>query len=97
MRIDPQSSDTSIYCCRADLPGTDFVAHDLILAPDGSSVAILDKGQFCLLYETDADESLAGPNAFMAGEGLSHVMEEEEDWEAGQASFMSSNMGAVLA
>lgn len=76
--------------------GTDFAAHDVISAPDGSSVAILDKTQFCMLYETDADETIREAK-WEASEGLSHVMEEEEDWEASQTSFLSSHLGEVLA
>lgn len=49
-----------------------------------------------MLYETDEDETIGGPGR-VAEEGLSHVLEEEEDWETGQASFLSSNLGSVLA
>lgn len=81
----------------ADLnTGTDFAAHDVISAPDGSSMAILDKTQFCMLYETGADETIREAK-WETSEGLSHVMEEEEDWEANQSSFLSSNLGEVLA
>lgn len=76
--------------------GTEFAAHELISSPDGSSVAILDKTQFCMLYETDADETV-GERWDGNNEGLSHVMGEDEDWEAGQASFLSSRLGEVLA
>jgi hypothetical protein len=76
--------------------GTDFTAHDVISAPDGSSVAILDKTQFCMLYETDNDETVREAK-WETAEGLSHVMEEEEDWEASQQSFLSTNLGEVLA
>jgi hypothetical protein len=79
--------------------GTEFSAHELICAPDGSSVAILDKGQFCMLYETDEGSSAAAEQSarWEADEGLTHVSEEEEEWEAGQASFLSSHLEQVLA
>lgn len=75
--------------------GTVFAAHDVISAPDGCSIAILDKTQYCMLYETEGDETIGG-KGWEASEGLSHVIEEEEDWEAGQASFLSSHPGGIL-
>ena len=51
-----------------------------------------------MLYETDGDgDETIREARWETSEGLSHVMEEEEDWEAGQQSFLSSNLGEVLA
>lgn len=47
-----------------------------------------------MLYETEGNETIGGMDI---SEGLSHVMEEEEDWEAGQTSFLSSHLGEILA
>jgi hypothetical protein len=67
----------------------------LHFAPDGSSLAILDKNQFCMLYEAEADQTVT--QGWDMNEGLTQVNEEEEDWEAGQASFLSSNLDQILA
>lgn len=58
-------------------------------------MAILDKTQFCMLYEAEADKTI--DNGWDKNEGLTQVNEEEEDWEAGQASFLSSNLDQILA
>ena len=82
----------------ADEAGTDFSAHDLHFAPDGSSIAILDKGQFCMLYEAEGDaEQTMEERRWDMNEGLTQVNEEDEDWEVGQASFLSSNLDQILA
>jgi hypothetical protein len=64
-----------------------------VWAPDGASLAILDKqrSQFCVLYEPDAEEE--GGNQSASGrwdgeEGLTHVSEEEE-LEYGEAERSS--------
>ena len=82
----------------ADPAGTEFSAHDLHFAPDGSSIAILDKGQFCMLYEAEGDaEQTMEERRWDMNEGLTQVNEEDEDWEVGQASFLSSNLDQILA
>jgi hypothetical protein len=91
----------SYFIClvnRADLAVTDFSAHDIHFAPDGSSIAILDKGQFCMLYEAEGEaEQNVEERKWDMNEGLTQVNEEEEDWEANQASFLSSNLDQILA
>ncbi|OCF75332.1 hypothetical protein I204_04187 [Kwoniella mangroviensis CBS 8886] len=66
---------------------SDFSANELHWAPDGSSVVIQDKSQFCLLYmnesettdtDTNTDRSIKRDDV---DEGLSHVVEEEEEEE----------------
>jgi hypothetical protein len=47
-----------------------------------------------MLYEAEADQTVT--EGWDMKEGLTQV-EEEEDWEAGQASFLSSNLGQILA
>jgi hypothetical protein len=48
-----------------------------------------------MLYEAEADESMS--RGWDMNEGLTQVQEEEEDWETGQASFLSSNLDQILA
>jgi hypothetical protein len=48
-----------------------------------------------MLYEAEADQTVT--QGWDMNEGLTQVNEEEEDWEAGQASFLSSNLGQILA
>jgi hypothetical protein len=54
-----------------------------------------------MLYETEGDQSGSATEQSTARwdmeEGLTHVSEEEEHWEAGQASFLSSNLEHVVA
>ncbi|WWC88231.1 uncharacterized protein L201_003136 [Kwoniella dendrophila CBS 6074] len=61
----------------------EFSAIDLQWAPDGTSLVIQDKSQFCLLYDNDTDTAVGDASARWDGadEGLSHVMEEDEDEE----------------
>jgi hypothetical protein len=51
-----------------------------------------------MLYEIgpDAEETME-QKGWDANEGLTHINEEEEEWEAGQASFLSSNLDQILA
>jgi hypothetical protein len=48
-----------------------------------------------MLYEAEADQTVT--QGWDMNEGLTQVNEEEEGWEAGQASFLSSNLGQILA
>ena len=60
-------------------------------SPDGSALALLDKNQFCVVYEPDSEGLSRGWDR--EGEGLTHVSEEDE------GSFMSEvlQMGMVAA
>ncbi|WRT66023.1 uncharacterized protein IL334_002974 [Kwoniella shivajii] len=60
---------------------SDFSALDLHWAHDGSSLAIQDKSQFCLLYDGDQENEEKSLRMDGTDEGLSHVMEEDEDEE----------------
>nr|XP_019007567.1 uncharacterized protein I206_07581 [Kwoniella pini CBS 10737]OCF46348.1 hypothetical protein I206_07581 [Kwoniella pini CBS 10737] len=70
--------------------GSNFSAVDLQWAPDGSSLVLQDKSQFCLLYDNDSDTNQVTLDRSgmwtPAGEGLSHVMEEEE-YEDGWSGY----------
>jgi hypothetical protein len=90
-----QSQLVSFFDIGSWWAGTDFSAHEVHFAPDGSSLAILDKNQFCMLYEAEADQTVT--QGWDMNEGLTQVNEEEEDWETGQASFLSSNLDQILA
>jgi hypothetical protein len=48
-----------------------------------------------MLYEAEADQTIN--KGWDMNEGLTQVNEEEEDWEAGQASVLSSNLDQILA
>lgn len=71
----------------ADQAGSDFAAHDVRYSPDGTLLAIADKTQFCIMSEVhEGDDTNGGDgdrtvNASWRGwdEGLSHVVEEEEE------------------
>lgn len=58
-------------------------------------MAILDKNQFCMLYEAEPDQTIE--KGWDMNEGLTEVNEEEEDWEVSQASFLSSKLDQILA
>ncbi|KAK8865625.1 hypothetical protein IAR55_000769 [Kwoniella newhampshirensis] len=67
---------------------TDFSAVDITWSPDGTSLAIQDRKQFCLLYDGDADQAEEGESTrrrASAGldEGLTHVSEEGEEYDEG--------------
>ena len=66
--------------------GTEFIAYDTQWSPDGTALALLDKAQFCVLYEPEAEPGTRRWN----GEGLTHVSEEDEG-----CSFLS-NTGVLL-
>jgi hypothetical protein len=72
---------------------------NLLFSPDGSTVALQARGEFCLMYDAD-EESVHPPRPAGVGasrdsadsndlpqewesQGLSFVREEEEDDEAG--------------
>nr|XP_019050751.1 hypothetical protein I302_01193 [Kwoniella bestiolae CBS 10118]OCF29681.1 hypothetical protein I302_01193 [Kwoniella bestiolae CBS 10118] len=84
---------------------SEFSASELHWAPDGSSVVIQDKSQFCLLYlnETESDTADRSMRWDGTDEGLSHVVEEEEEeeyeegWSGYGLGFKGGLVGAVRA
>ena len=51
-----------------------------------------------MLYEAEGEaEQTMEDRRWDMNEGLTQVNEEDEDWEVGQASFLSSNLDQILA
>lgn len=69
--------------------GTDFAVHDTHWSPDGTALAVRDKTHFCMLYE--AESAGASRRREAVEEGLSHVLEEDEDM-----SFGSESVGRAM-
>lgn len=52
----------------------------MVFSPDGTALALLDKQQFCLLYEADDEGLTRRPEDVpLADEGLSGIVEEDEE------------------
>ncbi|WWD18198.1 hypothetical protein CI109_102648 [Kwoniella shandongensis] len=84
----------------------EFSVIDTTWSPDGTSLAIQDKNQFCLLYDGDADvaayqtegeESTRRWSSANMDEGLTHVSEEDEDYEEGWSGRGMGLRQGVLA
>ncbi|WVQ85730.1 hypothetical protein IAT38_007897 [Cryptococcus sp. DSM 104549] len=77
----------------------DFSALDLQWSPDGKSLAIQDKTQFCLLYDGDAvvDGAEGETSQLMwdgTDEGLTHVSEADEEGDVSWSGGYSGELGA---
>jgi hypothetical protein len=83
--IPSRTFSSPAWCLVDNEEGTDFAAHDTQWSPDGSALAILDKIQFCMMYEPDAE----GLSRRWDGEGLTNVSEDDEEM-----SFSSDTMGS---
>nr|XP_018265096.1 uncharacterized protein I303_03279 [Kwoniella dejecticola CBS 10117]OBR87254.1 hypothetical protein I303_03279 [Kwoniella dejecticola CBS 10117] len=84
---------------------SDFVAADLCWAPDGTSLVMQDRSQFCIMYDNESENGNATTDKSeiwggVIEEGLSHVMEEEEyedGWSGYGLELRDGLRGGILA
>ncbi|WVR05544.1 hypothetical protein IAU60_002563 [Kwoniella sp. DSM 27419] len=64
----------------------DLEIQDIQWAPDGSSLLVQDKGQFCVLYD-DVGDGSGHATTYNQPEGLTHIEEGEEELEEGWSGY----------